>query len=193
MYISKGNRRMDIPIFNLPSQITCPNSTKLCEKYCYAKKAERAWPNVLPSRKKNLKATKRKDFIDKVIKELKNRDCSYFRIHESGDFYSQEYFNKWCKIARKLNEINFLAYSQNYELNISNKPNNLILYWTVWPDSKNIPKYGLKAYVIDRENKISNKLDINSGHLCKKENLDIKCNNCLYCFKGKGDVKFQLH
>jgi hypothetical protein len=187
---------MNIPTFSLPSDTTCLNATLLCKKYCYAKKAERVYPNVLPSRIKNYMASNDSDFVREVVSWILKNKPKYFRIHESGDFYSQEYLDKWHYIALICKDTKFLAYTQMYDLDYELfKTNNLVIYWTVWPDSINIPDEGLYAYVIDNgKNKISNKLDSPKIHQCPKEIVkNMTCDKCLWCFDGKGNVKFKLH
>jgi len=193
VYISKGNLRMDIPTFSLPSNITCPNATDLCKKYCYARKAEVSYPNVLPSRIRNCLESENDDFARVMIKWILKHKPKYFRIHESGDFYSQGYLDKWCMIAVFCKDTKFLAYTQMYDYDYTLKPDNLIIYFSIWPDSKDIPKEGLKAYVIDDgKNKIP--YYDTDGFVCKKgKGTDITCDKCLYCFEGKGNVQFKLH
>jgi hypothetical protein len=195
VYISDGNKRMNIPTFSLVSEHTCPNATELCKKNCYAKKAERAYQNVLISRMENtfdsLKATFSSDIYNQII----HKKSKYIRIHESGDFYSQEYLNKWFRICRLFPEKKFLAYTQMFNLDWSNKPDNLILYWTIWPDSKIIPIRGLMAYVIDNGRGRVPKYNFRiTGHKCKKgKGSKLTCEVCLYCLEGKGNVIFKIH
>jgi len=187
---------MNIPTFSLPAETTCSNSTNLCRKFCYAKKAERMYPATLPSRQKNFKESKEWKFIGDVVKYIIKHNIKYLRIHESGDFYSQQYLDKWCYIATLCRDTKFLAYTQMYNLDtVTLKPDNLIIYWSVWPDSINVPDKGLFAYVIDNgKNKISNKLDKKSIKECPKENIKgMTCDKCLWCFDGKGNIKFKLH
>ena len=193
VYISKGNIRMDIPTFSLLSKTTCKNSTTLCRKNCYANKAER-YSCVLVSRMRNTFHSFRGDFVNEVIKNLSQRDDKYIRLHEAGDFYSQEYLEKWFSICRQLPNKKFLCYTQVYDLDWKDKPDNLIRYWSIWPDSKGIPKKGLKAYVFDNgKGRIPNIKLSKNIHICKKGMNDLKCNDCLYCFNGKGDVGFKIH
>lgn len=170
---------MKIPTFSLPSSKTCPNKTKMCEKYCYAKKAERMYPATLPSRERNYDESKEWDFIRKVVLWILKHKPKYFRIHESGDFYSQEYFDKWCFIAGICQDTKFIAYTQVYDLNLELKPKNLTIYWTVWPDSKDVPIDGLHANVTDNgKGEISNELDYPNYHICPKEvDKNITCDN----------------
>jgi hypothetical protein len=186
---------MKIPTFSLPAEVTCPNATELCKKNCYAKKAERAYKSALDSRMRNYKESKNTlDFGVKLFKWLLLKQPKYFRIHESGDFYSQDYLDIWCGIAKLFPKIKFLAYTQMYDLDYTLKPDNLIVYWTVWPDSKRVPNNNLKAYVIDNGNNKIPKYNKAKGHLCKKgKGKNITCDKCLYCFEGKGDVRFKIH
>jgi len=191
IYLSPGNSRMKIPTFSIPAVKTCKGRTKSCEKYCYARKAEVCWKNVLPSRTRNLKETKKFGFVKGMITKVVNTTSRYIRIHESGDFYSQRYLNKWFEICESSPSRNFLAYTQMYDLDWSNKPDNMIVYWSIWHDSKDIPTDGLKAYTIDNG---KGKIPIykSKGKMCKK-NKNFTCDECLWCFEGKGDVKFKIH
>ena len=194
-YISDGNKRMIIPTFCLISGHTCPNATHLCKKNCYAKKAERIYPTAYITRLKNTFDSLKDSFVDEISDILKTKASKYIRIHESGDFYSQKYLEKWFKICRLFPDKKFLVYSQMHNLDWSNKPNNLIVYWSIWPDTKIIPKIGLKAYVIDNgNNRIPNYKSRITGHLCSKgKGSTLTCDKCMYCFRGKGNVRFKIH
>jgi len=195
VYISNGNRRMNIPTFSLVSEHTCPNATKLCKKYCYAKKAERYYKNPFISRMTNTFDTLKATFIDEMKKAITHKDSKYIRIHESGDFYSQEYLDKWFKICEAFPNKQFLVYSQMFNLDWTNKPQNMIVYWTIWPDTEAIPDSGLKAFVIDNGKGMIPKYKFKvAGHKCKKgKGSKLTCDNCLYCFKGGGNVLFKIH
>jgi hypothetical protein len=52
------------------------------------------------------------------------------RIHDSGDFFNQEYFNAWIEVAKLNPEVRFYAYTKsvNYWVNrLNDIPKNLIL------------------------------------------------------------------
>jgi len=201
IYISPGNRRMDIPTFSLPAVKTCPGSTELCKKNCYALKAEKVWKGPKQSRNRNYDISMTKEFVDKMIHKISKSNKEYFRVHESGDFYSQEYLDKWIKIFEEFNiedkKKKFLIYTQKYDLDYSKLPSNVILYWTIWPDTDidKVPE-GLRAYVIDDgTGKIpENTYIINEPKICKKgKGSKLKCDDCMYCYEGRGDVVFILH
>jgi len=206
VYLSPGNRRMKIPTFSLPAGITCPNATPTCLKWCYSKKAERAYKNVIPCRLKNFQDSKNDDFVYKMSELIKKKKCPYIRIHESGDFYSQEYLDKWIKICKKFPEKKFLAYTQSYHLDFNKTPNNLILYLTIWPDSQTPSNFAfkrtempLRAIIIGTASKyIGNIVKplrmARNAFKCKKgKGSKITCDKCLYCFEGRGDVIFEVH
>jgi len=199
VYLSPGNIRMKIPTFSLPTTHSCPGATLTCMNWCYAKKAEKSYPKVLPCRIRNLNDSKREDFKDKMISLISKTNSNYIRIHESGDFYSQIYLDKWIDICKNFPEKTFLAYTQCYKLDYSKKPDNLIIYWTMWPDSRGLPETGLKAIVISKKGKcignyLSEPIGLKNAFKCKKEDgLGITCDKCLYCYKAKGDVIFEVH
>lgn len=150
-YISSGNIKTgSIPTFSLPAIQTCPGSTELCRKFCYARKAEKAYPGVLPCRKRNLKATKTRHFCQDVIDWILARKPRFFRIHESGDFYSQGYLDNWLHICRNCPETRFLAFTKSFHLDYSKAPKNLTIVWSIWSDTKlsDVPR-GPRAYAGD--------------------------------------------
>jgi len=83
---------------------TCPG--------CYALKAQKRFPKtVVPYRQARLDISKTDEFVELVVSELKSyrRPCHTVRIHESGEFHSQAYVDKWSTIARLLP--NFIFYT----------------------------------------------------------------------------------
>lgn len=136
LHFSRGNRSLpctdeyEVVIFNLPAvalredgRIICCEAPERCKKVCYAKRDQR-YPNVYKNRKENYEISLTDDFvelvqayIDEVIKELEDVDKQIVvRIHESGDFYSRDYLDKWVQIANhyKANEkILFMAYTKS--------------------------------------------------------------------------------
>lgn len=143
----KSTKEVRFVIFNLPAMKTCLFSTAHCRKKCYAVKAEKMYPGCLPCRERNLKSSLAPDFTEKVIESLsrrfrhpayKNAKKIYFRIHESGDFYSQEYFDKWVDIATAFPRVTFLAYTKSLKFVLNSKktrPANFIIRYSLWDDS----------------------------------------------------------
>lgn len=129
--LSTGNKKLissdetRFLIWSIPAVKTCPFRTKQCEKNCYARKAEKAYPGCIESRERNLAFTESEDFVPFMvdalhyIASLKNyRTAKHItvRIHESGDFYSLAYLKKWVAIAeacRDIPNIDFAAYTKS--------------------------------------------------------------------------------
>lgn len=146
MYLSKGNKKLKsnqfvkFLIWNLPAVKTCPNATALCKKSCYARKAEKAYPTVLPCRENNLKESQKPDFVENMIsaiKKAKDKRALIVRIHESGDFYNLEYSRKWLEIATACPDVVFMAYTKSFKYFDGVKlPKNFFLRASVWADTK---------------------------------------------------------
>lgn len=134
---TNGNRKLKndattrFIIWNLPAVKTCPFRTAMCEKSCYARKAERVYPQVLPSRERNYEESLRATFVEDMIftinstifdargrmrKAYRGKQI-VFRIHESGDFYNYEYTRKWLEIMRyyedRIPQLTFVAYTKS--------------------------------------------------------------------------------
>ena len=124
--------------WNLPTGVTCPfalecrvSVDRVTGKFsiahgafkCYAASAER-FPGVREHRWSNYEAAKMA-----ALPELP-ADAKHVRIHMSGDFYSQHYFDLWLDYARKRPDVKFWAFTKsiNYWVNrLGDIPSNLIL------------------------------------------------------------------
>ena len=82
-------------------------------------------PNVIDARQHNLYLSQQDTFVEMAIVDLKRfRTVNTIRVHDSGDFYSQEYLNKWRNIAKTMPHITFYAYTKSLHLNFEGMPNN---------------------------------------------------------------------
>lgn len=124
--------------WNLPSGFSCPFALECLVKVdrntgkfdnrsnayrCYSAMQER-FPAVREHRWKNFDYV-RSGGIPEIPKKAKA-----VRIHMSGDFYSQDYFDMWIRICRKNPDVEFWAYTKslNYWVNrLEQIPDNLIL------------------------------------------------------------------
>lgn len=100
-------------------KITCPfalndGSEKDCVKFCYAQKGAYSWSNVKPAFEKRYELTKTIAFVPLMIEEVKKKKADFVRIHDSGDFYSPKYVQKWVTIAEALPNVNFYAYTKSH-------------------------------------------------------------------------------
>ena len=100
---------------SITGKIICPFADK-CVKYCYAQKGAYSWSNVKPAFEKRYEITKQDNFIELMNKEIKRKKVDFLRVHDSGDFYSNAYIQKWFKIANQNPNVNFYAYTKSIPL-----------------------------------------------------------------------------
>lgn len=211
--ISDGNKKLisdnvtRFLIFSLPAEKTCPFATAHCKEACYAKKAEKAYPDCLPAREKNLAFSKTDEFVPFMVEALhyiaslkayRNAEHITVRIHESGDFYSYEYLKKWLDIANACKDIknmDFGAYTKSIPYlmkakkegyNVSDyRDCNIRFTSSIWDDTKAV-------YIAETE-----VLDLPIYTAFEKESWDesyTKCNcencgHCRHCFAGETACK----
>lgn len=219
IHLSEGNiksKSTDDIIFltwSLPCRVTCPYATELCKKKCFAKKNE-TFQGVRDSRQKNLEETKKDTFVKDMINHLEyhlnrpktNGKRIFVRIHTSGDFYNEEYFEKWYQIARhfKGNEkILFQAYTksiiyvyewikgdfQDYEICDSEVEDaleelNIHLVYSIWHDTEQsdidlAENIGLQTFTALPKQEIESAVE-DGAFLCNGD-----CGNCRECYTGK--------
>lgn len=113
--------------FGIPAQDTCIWAEE-CKKYCYASKGAYIWSNVKPAFQRRYETTKQDNFPQLMIAEIKKKKATHIRIHDSGDFYSREYIQKWFKVMDSMPNVTFYAYSKSLPLFDGVKlPSNFIL------------------------------------------------------------------
>lgn len=163
--LSYGNKKLEdtdksaFMIWSITSEkderlnmVTCPLATKNCVSLCYAKKAERMYPTVRSRRSQNLEMSLQEDFVNNMIEQIEfdmNRKKYkgkniLFRIHEAGDFYSQEYTEKWVKIANHFKDqnITFMAYTKSLPFvakvweKFGRENTNIVFKSSIWDDTK---------------------------------------------------------
>jgi hypothetical protein len=96
---------------------------------CYAAMNER-FPSVRDIRWNNFDAIKNSKNLALDISTAIPKNAKHIRIHGSGDFFNQKYFDAWIKVAKMHPDILFWAFTKSVELwikRIEEIPNNLIL------------------------------------------------------------------
>ena len=129
--IQPGNTKLNnTMMFNLPA--TLEVCGRLCAG-CYAAREQVRFPSILVARDNRYLASQQSDFADKIIAELTKlkKKPLYFRIHASGEFYSQTYINHWQKIASSFPSITFYAYTKRLQdfdfTQLSSLPNFVLI------------------------------------------------------------------
>jgi hypothetical protein len=140
----KGNAKLskDIYTFSLPAGHSCPfafecktsadrETGKITDGSnqifrCFSASAESLYPAVRKSRWHNydqLKGCKTKKEMVALIEASLPKNFKTLRVHVSGDFYNQNYFDAWMEIAEKNPDKIFYAYTKS------------IVYWIKRMDS----------------------------------------------------------
>lgn len=142
MKFAKGNLKLgkDTLIFNMGPAVTCPSKQlglcKLAHK-CYAMKAERQYPNVLPYRYRQAKDWDSQNAIEimldieKIITRAK-KPIKFIRFNESGDFRNQADVDKLNELAKLLDNFGLVVYgyTARSDLDFNNLSENLIINGT---------------------------------------------------------------
>jgi hypothetical protein len=98
---------------------TCP-SKGICSSFCYAKQGFYTTAHVSAARERNLAMVRGGKVELKRFERIAVNDLRWLlpdtvRVHDSGDFFSQDYLNAWYRIARALPTITFYAYTKQFE------------------------------------------------------------------------------
>lgn len=101
-----------IPAYKASSGFkTCPNAAA-CVKGCYATQGAYLFSNVAKVFEARLKLSLSNRFVDVMNAELRRRKVERLRIHDSGDFFSKEYLEKWLRIIALNPTIKYYAYTK---------------------------------------------------------------------------------
>lgn len=111
--------------WSLPALKTCPFAVTEGENAicggCYATQGRYGMPNVLTSQfmrmywTKHLMRENRQMFIDILTETIdRNVNNDYFRVHDSGDLFSERYTEAWIEIVNNLPGIKFWFPTRNW-------------------------------------------------------------------------------
>jgi len=132
----RGNAKLDkgIHTFSLPAGHSCPfayeckasadrETGKITDgefqKFrCFAASAEVVYPNVRKSRWENfdmLRKLKTVDEMFNLIQQSVPPKAKIVRVHVSGDFFNQAYFDAWMKVAESMKGTLFYTYTKSVQ------------------------------------------------------------------------------
>lgn len=191
--ISVGNKKLsrETMIFNLCSATECPMRFN-CEfgknKTCYALKAERVYPRVLPYR------TRQKEFWQSTSLEDKigyfrdfldhHKKIKYLRFNEAGDITSVKDLEEMDKIAlaiKKSHGVKTYSYTHNLSLLLKYRPKHFVMNLSVDECNMKIYKANLDSFKKYNRFKAVAKTEIPTykctclGHDCMS-----KCKKCIH-------------
>ena len=209
--------------FGLPSGnlYSCPAETEVCGKVCYASRIEKvraAVRNILLDNFNLLRAMSREDMVSALSDMVSEFEAESdkrgarraFRIHWSGDFFSEEYALAWGDVIARHSGTQFWVYTRvafaAVALHKASLP-NLALYFST--DRANEPigamlrkTYGIRlAYLADTFQEAEGAMRSITGRpgaKCPENARQIAlitpegsaCIRCGLCVDGKADVRF---
>jgi hypothetical protein len=144
---------------------------------CYAASLEVIFSNVYKSHARNTELVrgKSKDDIVGVIQANLPHNAGIIRIHSSGDFFNQDYFDSWLEVATKNPNILFYAYTKALPFWVKRLdciPKNFILTASYGGRKDDLIKqYGLRSVRVVESNYQAKKLglvvDSDDSHACR--------------------------
>jgi hypothetical protein len=162
--LKKTSKALSLRVFNfgIPAyksasgKLTCPMADE-CVKFCYAKKGAYIWGNVKPAFEKRYELSKTDDFVSAINAEILKKKPDYVRVHDSGDYYSKAYLNKWIEIANNNPNVRFYSYTNMIEMMLTTSlPSN---YDIIFSDS------GKQKHLIDERKHRHTKIFSTQGDL----------------------------
>jgi len=207
----KGNNKIKNPYFSLPAGYTCPRAGK-CKTMvvddpntgrpklveygqfrCYAGFDEVKYPNL---RKRNwsnyqliLVQQTKEDIVNLIEKSFKFHfpfPPKFFRLHESGDFFNQKYFDSWLEVAKRNPQTVFYGFTTSLDYwvrRLSEIPNNFRL---------TASKGGKLDHLISQHNLRWSEVVVNVEEAIKK-NLPIDIDDSLASSDSKEPFAILLH
>lgn len=130
------------------NMLVCP-SAGVCSNLCYARSGTYNFSNVKAAHTRNLELivndpTGWKERMNEELKAKRYQGGKSVRIHDSGDFFSEEYFLLWVDIAKENPHVFFYAYTKEVAMVKRHQlPENLVIIFSMG---------GTQDHLIDKEN-----------------------------------------
>jgi len=134
--ISPGNSKLgNIPNVSLTPVISCGSFCDCRSKLCYAKRVYARYPSVRKAWDNNLTLaiTDQFHYFYCISDWFKAKRPKHFRWHVGGDILGQGYLESMFVIAQDNPGTKFLCFTKRYRLDYGNKPDNLNIVFSAWP------------------------------------------------------------
>jgi hypothetical protein len=139
------------------------------------------------------KSSKFVDIIKAALSlETLTTDIRVVRIHESGDFFSQDYLDAWIKISKAFPDVMFYTYTKSYMLDFNKalKLPNLNIRYSIDPTTRHYPKQKMSQALVSWYKPDSY---ITCPSVLSKKH-EIKCiRDCRICIDTHKDIHFPPH
>jgi Gene product 88 len=130
------------------NMLVCP-SAGVCAQLCYARSGTYNFSNVKAAHVRNLElilddSMGWKTRVSEELKAKRYQENKSIRIHDSGDFFSEEYFLLWVDIAKENPHVFFYAYTKEVAMVKRHQlPDNFVIIFSMG---------GTQDHLVDKEN-----------------------------------------
>jgi hypothetical protein len=130
------------------NMLVCP-SAGVCAQLCYARSGTYNFSNVKAAHVRNLElilddSMGWKTRVSEELKAKRYQENKSVRIHDSGDFFSEEYFLLWVDIAKENPHVFFYAYTKEVAMVKRHQlPDNFVIIFSMG---------GIQDHLVDKEN-----------------------------------------
>jgi hypothetical protein len=204
--------KMPSPSWSLPAGKACPNSHGEICGHCYAQKGCYQYPDVARAQEARFRWTVEsmrsesgmQSWIATMVDAIKATKCRYFRIHDSGDFFSVAYVRAWIAVCRALPGVRFWAPTREYQT----KPIGLLPVLTENPRMDalralaSLPNVTIRPSALSIGIKAPSVSGLHAGSgvndsdatPCKAYTRAGMCGNCRLCWNAKETpISYPLH
>ncbi|MGL5714991.1 MAG: GP88 family protein [Paraclostridium sp.] len=191
-------------IWSVLGHISCNGKTPLCARFCYNNCRQDT--ATLRLKVDCLMFSMMDAFVPVLnrLLHLSPYKKTFVRIHEDGDFYDMEYFNKWVELSGMNPDFVFEAYTKEPELLPSIEPlnatlENFILRYSIMSDTPQeivdyVAKNDLHTYIALGENTVDKTAKATFEHVSLVNRCMDSCQYCKKCYvKGVKTIVTTLH
>jgi hypothetical protein len=116
--LMQGNGKLGsaIHVWSIPALDTCPGSSAVCRSACYALRHRFRFAQVRDRLRWNCEQSRRNDFVDRMVAEIRSRGVLVLRLHVAGDFPDAEYAEKWLTIIKRSPRVRFFGYTRSWRI-----------------------------------------------------------------------------
>jgi hypothetical protein len=139
-----------------------------------------------------LKQLQQGTFIQAMVSAILESKESYFRIHDSGDFFSVEYVNSWRAIAQALPHVRFWAPTRSHL--IGGPMLDALRALAA------LPNVSVRPSAASFEGDVPEVAGLSAGtsasarmHTCRKPEQENKCMDCRICWDKTTAVVYAKH
>lgn len=202
--INNGNAKTGIGCLTMSMPPISCRTDAPCKKGCYCMKGHQVYPTVVGAYYRNWRLWNEDpiNFEKQLEAFITFSGAILFRYNDAGEIPDEKFLAMMFRIAEKLPEVKFLAYTKKYEminefLDEGNKiPNNLTIRFSYWDKDWEVPNpYNLPTAYVDFKDTDKNPIFPNKTFSCPAiGGSPITCSSCKVCWnKAVKSVKFHQH